>query len=231
MSEELKRAVLEANLALAASGLAPLTFGNVSGIDRAAGIVVIKPSGVPYPELTMDNLAVVSLDGRHISGGRPSMDTPTHLVLYRAWPEIGGVAHTHSDCATAFAQALRPVPCFGTTHADHFRGPVPVTRALTAEEVAGDYEAATGAAVVEALAGRNPLHTPAALVRSHGPFTWGRTPEEAMRHSFLLELVARMALVTLRLNPDAAPAPAALQDKHHERKHGAGAYYGQGGKG
>ena len=225
--DNLRRAVLAANLKLAASGLAPLTFGNVSGINRSAGRVVIKPSGVPYPDLTADNLAVVDLDGRHLSGGRPSTDLLTHLALYRAWPEIGGVAHTHSDAAVAFAQALRPIPCLGTTHADHFRGPVPVTWALTAEEVEADYEAATGAAIVEALTGRNPLHTPAALVASHGPFTWGRDPAEAVQNSVLLELVARMALATYQLNPAAAEAPAHLQDKHHQRKHGPGAYYGQ----
>jgi len=231
MTDDLKRDVLAANLELAAAGLAPLTFGNASGIDRAAGIVVIKPSGVHYRELTADNLAVVGLDGRHLSGGRPSTDLPTHLALYRAWPTIGGVAHTHSDCAVAFAQALRVIPCLGSTHADYFRGAVPVTRALMQTEVAADYETATGTAIIEALAGKNPLHTPAALVASHAPFTWGRDAAEAVRHSVLLEMVARMALATYQLNPAAAEAPGYLQDKHHNRKHGPGAYYGQGGEG
>jgi L-ribulose-5-phosphate 4-epimerase len=229
--EDLKRSVLVANLALAASGLAPLTFGNASGIDRAKGLVVIKPSGVPYSDLTADNLAVVDLEGRHLEGGRPSTDLFTHLALYRAWPHVGGVAHTHSDCAVAFAQALKSIPCLGTTHADHFRGPVPVTRPLTAREVGDEYETVTGAVIIEALLGRNPLHTPAALVASHGPFTWGRDPAAAVQNSVLLEMVARMALMTLQLDPAAAPAPAHLQDKHYARKHGKGAYYGQGGEG
>lgn len=226
----LKKTLLEANLMLRQSGLAPLTFGNVSGIDRAAGVVVIKPSGMRYEDLTPGKMAVVSLEGKRLSGGRPSTDTPTHLALYRAWPEIGGVAHTHSDYAVAFAQAGKDIPCLGTTHADHFRGPAPVTRPLTPEEVAGDYEAATGAVIVEALAGRDPLHTPAALVRSHGPFAWGGSPEAAVENSVMLEMVARMAWLTLALDPAAGPAPQRIQDKHFNRKHGPGAYYGQGGK-
>ena len=230
MKEILKRAVLAANLELSASGLAPLTFGNVSGINRAAGFIVIKPSGVPYSDLTLDNLAITDLNGRYISGGRPSTDLFTHIALYRAWPEINGVAHTHSDCAVAFAQARQSIPCLGTTHADHFRGPVPVTRALMQAEVDADYETATGTAIVDALGGRKPLHCPAALVSSHGPFTWGESPALAVENSVLLEMVARMALATFRLNPSAAEAPGHLQDKHHERKHGANAYYGQGKK-
>jgi len=226
----LKESTLLVNVSLVGYGLAPLTFGNVSCIDRKRGVIVIKPSGVDYGHLTPGKMSVVSLDGEHLSGGRPSTDTPTHLALYRAWPEIGGVAHTHSDYAVAFAQAGKPIPCLGTTHADHFRGPVPVTRALTPEEVAGDYETATGAAIVEALAGRAPLFTPAALVRSHGPFTWGESPAAAVENSVLLEMVARMAWLTLQLDPAAGPAPQLLQDKHHERKHGPGAYYGQAGK-
>lgn len=228
MLDELREEVCRANRALESSGLITLTWGNVSGIDRAAGLVAIKPSGVPYAKLTPADIVLVDLQGEMVEGElRASSDTPTHAALYRAFPGIGGVVHTHSICATAFAQAGRAIPCFGTTHADHFHGEVPVTRMLSAAEVAGDYEAATGAVIVERFANLTPLHVPAVLVAGHGPFTWGPTATDALHNSIALEAVARMALDTLALTPSAAPLPAYLLDKHFLRKHGPEAYYGQ----
>lgn len=229
MATSLQDQVFQANLELARHGLVILTFGNVSGIDRAAGLVAIKPSGVPYDSLRAQDMVLVDLAGCVVEGElHPSSDTPTHLELYRAFPDIGGIAHAHSRAATAFAQAAREIPCLGTTHADLCNGPVPVTRTLTEAEVAGDYEANTGRVIVERLAGLKPLETPCALVAGHGPVTWGRTPEEAVRHALILEAVAAMALDTLRLAPDTPPLPNFVLRKHFERKHGPRAYYGQG---
>jgi L-ribulose-5-phosphate 4-epimerase len=231
-SEALREAVWRANQAIVAAGLVTLSFGNASGVDRDRGVMVIKPSGVPYGELRPEQMVVVALaDGRTLEGElRPSSDTPTHLELYRSFASVGGVVHTHSTAATAWAQARRPIPPFGTTHADHFRGPVPVTRTLTEAEVAGDYEAVTGSVIVEALAaGRfDPLEMPAALVASHGPFAWGSDAASAVENAIAIETVAAMASRTLELDPAARPMADYLLERHHRRKHGIGAYYGQG---
>lgn len=224
----LRQEVLEANLALVQAGLVIHAFGNASGIDRDLGRVVIKPSGVPYDRLTAGDLVVTDLDGTVVEGGlRPSSDLPTHIALYQAFPGIGGVVHTHSKHATAWAQAGRPVPCFGTTHADYFRGAVPVTDALTDEEIAAEYEWNTGQSIVRRFAGLDPVEFPAVLVRGHAPFCWGKTPREAAHHAEILEAVAAMAWQTLALNPAAPEIPASLRDKHFLRKHGPAAYYGQ----
>jgi L-ribulose-5-phosphate 4-epimerase len=232
---ELREEVLRANQALVRAGLVTLSFGNASGVDRDAGVLVIKPSGVPYDELRPESLVVVSLeDGRAVEGQlSPSSDTPTHLVLYRRFPEIGGVVHTHSPAATAWAQAGRSIPPLGTTHADHFLGPVPVTRQMTSGEVAGEYEAETGAVIIEALGrlGLSATEMPAVLVASHGPFTWGRDASEAADNATALEAVAAMAAQTLALNPNAEPMADYLLERHFRRKHGPNAYYGQRGGG
>jgi L-ribulose-5-phosphate 4-epimerase len=230
VARELRERVYEANRTLVERGLVRGTFGNVSGVDREAELLVIKPSGVPYEELTAAMLVPVALaTGQVIEGGlRPSSDTPTHLELYRAFP-CGGVAHTHSPYATAFAQAGRPVPCMGTTHADYFRGDVPVTRPLTREEVAGAYEAETGRVIVETFRTRSlaPEEIPGVLVANHGPFTWGADPAAAVEHAGILEYLARLESIRLGLAPD-APRPADyLVDRHYRRKHGSDAYYGQ----
>ena len=208
-----------------------LAFGNASGADRAAGVMAIKPSGVPYDELRPEAMVVVGLDdGRIVEGTyRPSSDTPTHLVLYRRFAGIGGVVHTHSSFATAWAQALRPIPCLGTTHADHFRGPVPVTRQLTRDEIEGDYEAETGEVIVELFeaSGLDPLEMPAAIVASHGPFTWGIDAAQAVENAIALEAVAASALRTKQLRPDVQPLGEDLLQRHFRRKHGPNAYYGQ----
>ena len=228
MLRELRNEVCEANRALVTHRLVILTWGNVSGIDRQRGIVAIKPSGVEYDALRPQDIVLVDLDGKTLEGKlKPSSDTPTHLALYRAFAGIGGVTHTHSSCATAFAQARRGVPCFGTTHADHFFGEVPVTRLLRRGEVESDYEAETGAVIVERFKGLDPAHMPAVLVAGHGPFTWGKSAADSVKNSVALESVAEMALRTLALAPDAAPLPKYLLDKHFLRKHGPGAYYGQ----
>lgn len=228
MLEDLKEKVWEANLDLVRNGLVVLTFGNASGFDRASGLVAIKPSGLSYESLRSEDMVLVDLDGATVEGRlRPSSDTPTHLALFRAFPEIGGIAHAHSSAATAFAQAAREIPCLGTTHADHFHGPVPVTRMLTRAEVENDYERNTGLVIVETFASLDPLATPAVLVAGHGPFAWGRTPGEAAANALVLETVARIALDTLALNPEIGPLPAPLLKKHFERKHGPWAYYGQ----
>jgi L-ribulose-5-phosphate 4-epimerase len=230
MLEELKERVLEANLELVRKGLVILTFGNVSGIDRAAGLMAIKPSGVSYDAMKTEDIVLVNLEGRTVEGKlHPSSDTPTHLALYQAFPEIGGISHAHSSAATAFAQAVAEIPCLGTTHADHFNGPVPVTRFLTKAEVENDYEGETGRVIVERFAALKlkPLEMPAVLVAGHGPFTWGRTPDEAIEHALILETVAAIALQTRQIDPETIRLPTYLRDKHHRRKHGPEAYYGQ----
>lgn len=228
MLEELKAEVYRANLALCDHNLVCLTWGNVSGIDRNRGYVVIKPSGISYQVLTPEDMVVVDLQGRNVQGTlRPSSDTPTHVALYRAWPEIGGVVHTHSPMATAFAQACREIPCLGTTHADHFHGAVRVAPALTADEVEAGYEANTGQGIIACMEDVPPLELPAILAAHHGPFSWGRSAAEAVKHAMVLEAVAQMAMNTFLLNPSASPIPAMLAEKHYRRKHGADAYYGQ----
>jgi L-ribulose-5-phosphate 4-epimerase len=224
--------VFEANRALAEHGLAPLTWGNASGIDRERGLVAIKPSGVAYDELTDDDIVVVDLDGNVVTDSarpqrRPSTDTPTHLVLYRAFEEIGGVVHTHSTWSVAWAQAQREIPVLGTTHADLSAYPIPLTRALTDEEIATDYEGATGTVLVEAIAERGPSELPCALVRGHAPFCWGSSPAKAVEVAVTLEQVAQMALLTTLIEPGAEPLQTEVRDKHHDRKHGPRAYYGQ----
>jgi len=228
MIEDLKQQVVEANRKLERLGLVILTFGNVSGIDRDRSLVAIKPSGVSYAALAPDNVAVVDLDGNLVEGElRPSSDTPTHLELYKAFPEIGGVTHTHSSHATMFAQAARPIPCFGTTHADVFYGEVPVTRELTEQEVRADYEVNVGRLIVERFADLEPAEMPGVLVAHHGPFTWGPDAARSVENAVVLEEIARTALGTLQLDPDAQPIARHLLDKHYRRKHGADAYYGQ----
>jgi L-ribulose-5-phosphate 4-epimerase len=229
---ELREQVLAANLALVRNGLVALSFGNASAVDRVAGVMIIKPSGVPYDELQSEDLVAVSLlDGSVLGGGdlRPSSDTPTHLGLYRAFPSIGGVVHTHSRVATAWAQAGRSIPSFGTTHADHFHGPVPVTRALVRAEVGGQYEAQTGEVIAETIRRLrlSPDEMPGILVASHGPFTWGHNAADAASNAVALETVAAMAIQTLSLNPDVEPIPDFLLERHYLRKHGPSAYYGQ----
>ncbi len=228
MLSELKEAVFKANLALTRSGLVILTFGNVSGIDRRRGIVAIKPSGVPYDNLKAEDIVLVDLEGQVVEGWlSPSSDTATHCELYKAFPGIGGVAHAHSEFATMFAQARREIPCFGTTHADLFHGPVPLTRLLVEAEVAADYARNTGRAIVERFAGLDPQAVSAVLVAGHGPFTWGRTPVEAAETALVLEQVAKMALGSLVLEPRLAPLERHILEKHHLRKHGPDATYGQ----
>ena len=228
MLEELKKRVCEQNGALAAHKLAVLTWGNVSAIDRASGLIVIKPSGVAYKGMVPDDMVVVDLDGRTVEGKyRPSSDTPTHICLYKRFPEIGGVVHTHSVYATGWAQAGRAIPPYGTTHADAFYGEVPCTRALTKAETETAYEENTGKVIAETFAGKDPAAVPAVLVYHHGPFTWGETPEKAVENAVTLEAVAKMATITERCRPDPATVESYLSDKHYFRKHGKNAYYGQ----
>jgi L-ribulose-5-phosphate 4-epimerase len=224
----LRKEVLEANLELVRRGLVMYTFGNASGIARAEGLVAIKPSGVPYEALRPEDMVVTDLDGRIVEGRlRPSSDLDTHLALYAAFPAIGGGGHTHSTHATAWAQAGREIPCLGTTHADYFRGPVPVTEPMTRDEIGGDYERNTGRAIVRRFAGADPDEAAAVLVAGHGPFCWGPTAADAAHNAVVLEELARMAYLTVTLIPTAPPLPAFHVDKHFLRKHGAGATYGQ----
>jgi L-ribulose-5-phosphate 4-epimerase len=229
MLNDLRQSVFEANLDLVKHGLVIFTWGNVSGIDRERGLVVIKPSGVSYDNMTPADMVVVDMEGRVVEGTlKPSSDTPTHLVLYRAFPAIGGIVHTHSSMATSWAQAGRPIPALGTTHADYFFGPVPCTRKLTVEEVARAYEVETGNVIVETFLQENldPAAVPGVLVNNHAPFTWGKDPHQAVHNAKVLEEVATMAYRTLQLNPEAS-FDSFLLDKHYLRKHGKNAYYGQ----
>jgi L-ribulose-5-phosphate 4-epimerase len=224
----LREQVLEANLELVRRGLVLYTFGNVSGISRKDGLVAIKPSGVPYDDLTPEHMVISDLQGKIVDGDfRPSSDLPTHVELYRNFPNIGGVAHTHSEFATSWAQAQRPIPCLGTTHADYFYGPVPVTDALSPEEIAIDYEKNTGTAICRTFAKLDPDAIPAVLVAGHAPFCWGKDAHEATHNAVVVEYVAKMAYRSLGINPGAKPLPAELHNKHFLRKHGKTAYYGQ----
>ncbi|NWG13543.1 MAG: L-ribulose-5-phosphate 4-epimerase [Acidobacteria bacterium] len=228
MLESLREEVLEANLELVRQGLVIGTFGNASGIARREGLVVIKPSGVAYEFLKAEHLVVTDLEGRPVEGDlRPSSDLPTHLVLYRNFPEIGGVAHTHSRYATAWAQAGREIPCFGTTHADYFHGPVPITAPMTEEEIRSGYEANTGVVIARRFEGLGVERFPGVLVHGHGPFCWGASAREACHAAGILEEIARLALYTLSINRESSPISSELLDKHFLRKHGSGAYYGQ----
>jgi L-ribulose-5-phosphate 4-epimerase len=224
----MREEVLEANLELVRRGLVLYTFGNASGIAREEGLVVIKPSGVPYETMKPEDLVIVDLNGQIVEGSlRPSSDLPTHLILYQAFAGIGGVAHSHSRAATSWAQAQREIPCFGTTHADYFHGPVPVTKPLTPSQIRSDYEANTGHAIVRRFAKLDPLHVPAVLVSGHAPFCWGKTPAEAAHIAVVVEEIAAMAIQTLVANPKAHPVSRQLHEKHFLRKHGGTAYYGQ----
>ncbi len=228
MVEQLKKKVFEANLALVKYNLVSLTWGNVSGISRSDGLIVIKPSGVDYEKLSVKDMVVLDLNGNIVEGKhRPSSDTPTHIELYKAFSSIGGIAHSHSEYATIFAQACREIPCFGTTHADAFHGPVPVTRFLTKGEVDNEYEINTGRLIVERFSNLDPLAVPGVLVSGHAPFTWGMDARDAVRNNLILERVASMALRALALNPNLSPLPEYLLEKHFSRKHGPDAYYGQ----
>jgi L-ribulose-5-phosphate 4-epimerase len=228
MLQRLREQVLEANLELVRRGLVLYTFGNASGISREEGLVVIKPSGVPYDQMKPEHLVVTDLAGNLVEGNlRPSSDLPTHLMLYQQFAEIGGVAHTHSEYATAWAQARRPIPCFGTTHADYFHGEVPVTAAMSDLEIAEEYEKNTGHAIIRSLGQTTPSATPGVLVANHGPFAWGKDALAATHNAVILESLARMAYFTLCINAAAQPVGKALHDKHYLRKHGKNAYYGQ----
>ncbi len=229
MLEELKSLVLKANLELPRHGLVTFTWGNVSGIDRAMGLVVIKPSGVEYEAMGPADMVVVDLEGRTVEGRlKPSSDTPTHLELYKAFAGLGGIVHTHSRWAAIFAQSGLGIPAYGTTHADYFYGEVPCTRPMAKEEIEGAYEKETGTVIIERFNGLDPMQMPGVLVHSHGPFTWGRDPLEAVHNAVVLEEVAMMAWHCRSLNPGIAPMQKVLLDKHYLRKHGAKAYYGQG---
>ena len=230
MLEELKKIVCEANMDLPKYGLVNFTWGNVSAIDRASGLFIIKPSGVKYEKLTPEAMVVVDLEGRKVEGEyNPSSDTPTHVELYKAFPEIGGIVHTRSSYATSWAQAGRSIPCYGTTHADYIYGEVPCLRCLTAEEIAEGYEKNTGRLIVSEFLRmcKDPLSVPAVLCKNHGPFVWGKDAEEALHNAVVLEEVAKMAFHTELINPKAESAPQSIKDKHFYRKHGANAYYGQ----
>jgi L-ribulose-5-phosphate 4-epimerase len=229
---QLRAEVLEANLELVRRGLVLYTFGNASGILREEGLVVIKPSGVPYDKMKPEHLVVTDLDGKILEGDlRPSSDLPTHLVLYKSFVEIGGVVHTHSEYATAWAQAGRAIPCFGTTHADYFHGPVPVTEPMPDHEVAGEYEENTGTAILRTFRDRSPAALPGVLVANHGPFAWGKNVAAAAHNAVILEAIARMAYFTTTLNQQASPIGKTLHDRHYLRKHGSNSYYGQAKEG
>ena len=229
LMKSLREEVLEANLELVRRGLVLYTFGNASGISRKDGLIAIKPSGVPYEQLTPEQIVITDIAGKTVEGDlHPSSDLATHAEIYRQFPAVGGVAHTHSEFATAWAQARRPIPCFGTTHADYFHGPVPVTDNLTADEVATDYEKNTGIAICRIFKNADPMAIPAALVAGHAPFCWGGNATEAAHNAAILEYVAKMAYYTVGVRSDAQPIQRELHGKHYLRKHGPGAYYGQG---
>ena len=226
--KDLRDAVLDANAELVRRGLVLYTFGNASGIDRGQGLVAIKPSGVPYETLSAEDIVITDLEGRPVEGKlHPSSDLPTHIEIYKRFPNAGGIAHTHSEFATAWAQARRPIPCFGTTHADYFHGPVPITADLSESEIATDYERNTGVAICRLFDQLTTDNVPAVLVAGHAPFCWGTTPAEASHNAVILESVARMAYYTIGIAPEASPLARALHDKHFLRKHGSSAYYGQ----
>ena len=228
MIEDLKEDVFQANLDLVKYNLVTLTWGNVSGILREKGLIIIKPSGVDYDEMKKDDMVVLDMEARVVEGKlQPSSDTPTHIELYKAFPDIGGITHSHSEYATMFAQACYEIPCFGTTHADHFYGPVPVTRFLTQEEVENDYELNTGKLIVERFKNLDPVSTPGVLIAGHGPFTWGKDALDSVKNNLVLERVAAMAIGTLQLDVKLSPIPDYIRDKHYKRKHGPDAYYGQ----
>ncbi len=228
MLEQLKKAVLEANLELPAKGLVTYTWGNVSGIDRDSGLVAIKPSGVEYDTMKAEDIVLIDLSGNVVEGRlKPSSDAPTHVALYNSFPEIGGVCHTHSRWATSMAQAGLGIPAYGTTHADYFYGEIPCTRDMTQEEISSAYEANTGAVIVETFKNLNPNFIPGVLVKNHAPFTWGKDAGEAVHNSIVLEEIAMMAIQCKSMNPLIKPMPQTLLDKHFLRKHGSGAYYGQ----
>ncbi len=232
MLEELKQQVYEANMELPRRGLITYTWGNVSGIDRERGLFVIKPSGVSYDVLRPEDMVVMDLEGKRVEGRwNPSSDTATHLELYRAFEEIGGIVHTHSPAATAWAQAGRALPCYGTTHADYFYGEIPCARNLTKEEIEAGYERNTGLVIIETFRGKNPAHVPAVLCKNHGPFAWGKDAAEAVHNAVVLEEIAKMNLMSELLNKEIESAPQCMQDKHFMRKHGPDAYYGQGNEG
>lgn len=227
MLEELKQKVYEANMDLPKYGLVTFTWGNVSAIDRESGLFVIKPSGVDYDLLKPEDMVVMNLNGERIEGKyNPSSDTATHLELYKAFPNIGGIVHTHSTYATSWAQAGRAIPCYGTTHADYMYGEIPCARVLTKEEIDEGYEKNTGTVIIEAFQDKDPMAVPAVLCTNHGPFAWGKDAKEAVHNAVVLEEVAKMALFTEQLNPKVEPAPQRIQDKHYFRKHGVNAYYG-----
>ncbi len=228
MLRSLKQSILEANLELPERGLVVYTWGNVSGIDRDKGLVVIKASGVRYEEMTAEHMVVLDMEGNVVEGKlNPSSDTPTHLALYKAFPGIGGIVHTHSMWATAWAQAQMSLPCYGTTHADYYYGDIPCTRLLRSEEIKGDYELETGKVIIETFNGKDPLQVPGVLVASHGPFTWGKDAHDAVHNSVVLEQIAKMAYASRTLNSSIQPVQDVLLDKHFLRKHGTNAYYGQ----
>lgn len=228
MLEDLKQEVYEANMELPKRGLITYTWGNVSGIDREKGLIVIKPSGVEYEVLKPEDLVVLDLEGNQIEGKyKPSSDTPTHIELYKAFPEIGGVVHTHSPWATTWAQAGKSIPAYGTTHADYFYGEIPCARGLTTKEIQNDYEKNTGLVIIETFKDKNPLEVPGVLCTNHGPFTWGKNAEEAVHNAVVLEEVAKMAFNTRQLEAHIEAMPQVLMDKHFLRKHGSNAYYGQ----
>jgi L-ribulose-5-phosphate 4-epimerase len=230
MLETLRQEVLEANLELVRRGLVIYTFGNVSGVSREHGLLAIKPSGVPYETMTAADMVITDLNGKIVEGSlRPSSDLATHAALYRAFPTIGGIVHTHSRHATAWAQAVRDIPCFGTTHADYFFSSVPVTAPLSPAEIESEYEANTGVAIIRTMEGRDPLACPAVLVAGHAPFCWGKSASDAVHTAVIVEELAAMAWLTLTINPAAVPISEALRKKHHFRKHGPTATYGQAG--
>ena len=228
MLEQLKKEVYEANMLLPKYGLVTFTWGNVSGIDRESGLFVIKPSGVDYDKLTWEDMVVMDLDGNKVEGKyKPSSDTATHLELYKAFPDVGGIVHTHSSWATSWAQAGRGIPCYGTTHADYMYGEIPCVRNLTKDEIDEAYEKNTGVLIAKHFEGKEYMAVPAVLCKNHGPFTWGKDAHEAVHNAVVLEEVAKMAARTEMIHPEVLPAPQELQDKHYYRKHGKDAYYGQ----